>query len=196
MNTQKVLGVIVAAYLLVTAYSISTYQPEPVKVAAPVAVKRTPVKAMPVREVVKVNAEQFKCLATNIYFESRNQKTDKAMAAVGYTVLNRVAAKSYPNSICGVVYQGRKTANGGYVRHKCQFSWVCDGASDVPSNRNKIETRAWIRAQSIAMRVMLGTIKNPVGNSTMYHADYVSPYWKHSYRMVAQIEDHIFYDKG
>lgn len=195
MNTNNVLGVIIAGCLMVIAYSIvkdttaTSTLPKPL----PETVTYTPVKAMPIRERVAINQKQFDCLATNLYFEARNQKTDKAMAAVGYTVLNRVASKSYPDTVCDVVYQGRKTASGNYIRHKCQFSWVCDGAPDVPSNRNKIEVAAWNRAKTVATKVLTGTIKNPVGNSTMYHATYVSPYWKRAYVVVAQIEDHIFY---
>jgi len=198
MNTNNVLGVIIAGCLMVIAYSIvkdttaTSTLPQPL----PETVTYTPVKAMPIRERVAINQKQFDCLATNLYFEARNQKTDKAMAAVGYTVLNRVASKTYPDTVCDVVYQGRKTASGNYIRHKCQFSWVCDGAPDVPSNRNSIEIAAWNRAKTVATKVLTGTIKNPVGNSTMYHATYVSPYWKRAYVVVAQIEDHIFYKKA
>lgn len=197
MNTNKVLGVIVAGCLMVIAGAIfndtySTKLPKPL----PETVKYTPVKDMPVRERIAIKQKQFDCLATNLYFEARNQKTDKAMAAVGYTVLNRVASKSYPDSVCDVVYQGRKAKSGGYIRHKCQFSWVCDGAPDIPSDRNKIEIAAWNRAKNVALKVLQGTIHNPVGNATMYHATYVSPYWKRAYIMVAQIEDHIFYEKA
>lgn len=200
MNINKVLGVIVAGCLMVTAFSIVDYTKSINKTKVQPEVKTivmyVPVSKMPVRETVKINQKQLDCLAVNLYFEARNQKTDTAMAAVGYTVLNRVASKGYPNSVCGVVYQGRKLANGNYVRHKCQFSWVCDGAPDVPSNKNKIEIEAWLRAREVAMQVLKGTIDNPVGNATMYHATYVNPYWRKAYSMVAKIEDHIFYEKA
>lgn len=199
MNINKVLGVIVAGCLTVTACSIVDYtksintkvQPE-----VKTVVTHVPVSEMPVRETVEIDQKQLDCLAVNLYFEAGNQKTDAALAAVGYTVLNRVASKDYPNSVCDVVYQGRKLANGNYVRHKCQFSWVCDGAPDVPPMGNKIGMEAWLRAREVALQVLKGTIDNPVGNATMYHATYVTPYWRKAYIEVAKIEDHIFYEKA
>lgn len=139
-----------------------------------------------------VDVTDLDCMAKNLYFEAGNQKSDKAMIAVGYTVINRVNSKQYPNNVCGVVYQGRKTASGNYVRNKCQFSWVCDGKRDVPSNKH-VERKAWVRAQRIALAVLTKKAKNPIGKATMYHANYVSPYWASAFVKVAKIESHIFY---
>jgi spore germination cell wall hydrolase CwlJ-like protein len=36
---------------------------------------------------------------------------------------------------------------------------------------------------------------NPVGQSTMYHANYVNPSWAKSFDKVAVIEEHVFYAK-
>ena len=135
-------------------------------------------------------------MALNMYFEARNQDTIEAMAAVGFTVLNRVATSRYPNTICGVVYQGQRDSNGNYVRNRCQFSWVCDGKADVPNMRHTVEAKAWEKANAVAIQVITGAIDNPVGNATMYHATYVRPYWAESYSLVAQVEDHIFYEKA
>jgi len=141
-----------------------------------------------------IDSHEMECMVKNIYFEARNQKTDEAMAAVGYTVLNRVHHPKYPNTVCSVVYQGQKRS-GEYVRHRCQFSWVCDGKPSRAVLGNIVERQAWERAEQIALAVFHRTIDNPIGKSTMYHATYVSPYWKHAYEHVAQIEDHIFYQK-
>lgn len=154
-----------------------------------------PLEVPPVEKVVEVDSEELNCMALNMYFEARNQETVEAMAAVGYTVLNRVASNRYPDSICNVVFQGRRTDDGGYVRNKCQFSWVCDGLPDTPKVKHPVEFEAWNRAQEIAIQVLRGEIDNPVGNATMYHATYVRPYWMRAYSMVAQVEDHIFYEK-
>lgn len=202
MKCNNALGVIVAGCLMVIAFAVVT-NPEnrsgmlvratTLHVAS---VTYTPVEPMPVREVVKVDDQQLECMALNIYFEARNQDTDKAMAAVGFTVLNRVATHTYPNTICDVVYQGQRDSNGNYVRNRCQFSWVCDGKGDVPNMHHPIEAKAWGRAISVAIQVMTGAIANPVGNATMYHATYVLPYWVRSYSLVAQVEGHVFYEKA
>jgi spore germination cell wall hydrolase CwlJ-like protein len=56
-------------------------------------------------------------------------------------VLNRVRHPSYPNSVCGVVYQGSHRRTG------CQFTFTCDG-----SIRPYVEPGAWARASQIAAR--------------------------------------------
>lgn len=202
MNTQKVLGTIVTGCVFFIAVATltesvsNTIHRSPTINLPQVATKYTAVQGMPVAEVVEVDSEQLNCMALNMYFEARNQYSEEAMAAVGYTVMNRVASKRYPSTVCNVVFQGMRDGSGGYIRHKCQFSWVCDGVADRPITNHPGERKAWERAQRIAIRVMQGTVDNPVGNATMYHATYVSPYWKKAYLEVAQVEDHIFYERG
>jgi N-acetylmuramoyl-L-alanine amidase len=79
--------------------------------------------------------------------------------------------------------------------HKCQFSWYCDGKSDkIPDN--VIAQRAWIDAMIVAEVVLLDWARekrSPVSAATMYHANYVNPYWASSYNKVTRIDDHIFY---
>ena len=45
------------------------------------------------------------CLAQNVYFEARNQPLAGQMAVISVTV-NRVNDGRFPNTICGVVYEG------------------------------------------------------------------------------------------
>lgn len=202
MKCNNALGAIVAGCLMVIAFAIATNPQTRGEIytrALPLPADEviyTPVEDMPVREVVEVDERQLECMALNMYFEARNQDTTEAMAAVGYTVLNRVATSRYPNTICGVVYQGQRDGNGNYIRNRCQFSWVCDGKADVPNVRHPGEVEAWEKANEVALQVMTGAIDNPVGNATMYHATYVRPYWAKSYSLVAQVEDHIFYEKA
>jgi spore germination cell wall hydrolase CwlJ-like protein len=51
------------------------------------------------------------CLARAMYFES-NRSSDDGMLAVGTVVMNRVADKAYPRSVCGVVGQKNQFAPG------------------------------------------------------------------------------------
>jgi spore germination cell wall hydrolase CwlJ-like protein len=142
-----------------------------------------------------VDVEELNCMTKNLYFEAGNQKTDTAMVAVGYTVINRVKSKNYPSNVCGVVYQGHKTASGNFVKNKCQFSWVCDGKRDEPKN-NYAERKAYERAKRIALEVLTNRAKNPIGNATLYHATYVTPYWAKVSKRVRKIESHIFYSNA
>ena len=135
------------------------------------------------------------CLAQNIFFEARNQST-LGQVSVAWVTLNRMESERFPNTICGVVRQGRQDANGNMIRNQCQFSWYCDGKSDRIPN-NVIAQRAWEDAQLVADVVLLDWARqelSPVENAKFYHAEYVTPYWADEFTVVAQIDSHIFYE--
>lgn len=128
------------------------------------------------------------CLAQNIYYEARgSNRADRI--AVADVVLNRVRDSRYPNTICEVVQQGRKNADGSMRRNQCQFSWYCDGKSDWPTDMD-----AWVDAQQIAYNMV--THRDGRGiteGATHYHADYVQPRWARDLQMIGRIGVHIFY---
>ena len=123
-----------------------------------------------------------RCLAAGIYFEARGESV-KGQAAVAQVILNRVRNPTYPNTVCGVVYQ-----NDNW-RNRCQFSFACDGIRDrVRSPKH------WDMAEEIALATTAGKIwLDEVGSSTHYHATYVRPPWAKRMRKVGQIGLHIFY---
>jgi spore germination cell wall hydrolase CwlJ-like protein len=124
-----------------------------------------------------------RCLSTAIYFEARGEPK-RGQVAVAQVILNRVRSPLFPETICGVVYQGQ-------MRKGCQFSFTCDGLTDNP--RNKVQ---WSLAQELAKEVMSGDQWLPeVGYSTFYHANYVKPRWARHMRKVDKIGRHIFYKK-
>jgi hypothetical protein len=123
-----------------------------------------------------------RCLAQGIYFEARGEP-DEGQAAVAQVILNRVRNPAYPKSICGVVYQNEKW------RNRCQFSFACDGRPE-----NITERDAWAKAQKIASDVTSGKIwVTEVGDSTHYHAGYVSPRWDRRMTVMDRLGQHIFY---
>jgi spore germination cell wall hydrolase CwlJ-like protein len=127
------------------------------------------------------SAEQ-ECLARGIYFEARGE-TVKGQAAVGQVMLNRVRNPTYPNSICGVVYQNQSW------RNRCQFSFACDGIRDAITEPYRYQV-----AKEVAMAVTSGRIYLPeVGSSTHYHATYVNPRWAKTMEKMKKIGLHIFY---
>ena len=131
---------------------------------------------------------QHWCLAQNIYYESRGSNLAD-MAAVSDVVLNRVKDTRYPNTICGVVQQGKKNADGRMKRNACQFSWYCDGKSDWPKQGD-----AWFKAQMIAYQIIEdGKFRGITEGATHYHADYVKPRWASSLQLIGRIGEHIFY---
>lgn len=140
------------------------------------------------------NSEQ-KCLADNIYFEARNQSA-KGMIGVALTTRNRVLDSRYPHSYCEVVQQGPtkpswKDINTAIpIRHRCQFSWYCDGKSDdIPY----YDLDVYEFARTIAFKIYHGHIDDFTDGATHYHATYVTPGWAETKTMTIVIEDHIFY---
>lgn len=130
--------------------------------------------------------QERRCLATGLYFEARGEQYAGQMA-VAEVILNRVSSPDYPNTICGVVYQGAHRRTG------CQFSFTCDGESDRPR-----DAVAWAKSQRLASLYTMGQVEEPVlaDNTTHYHADYVDPVWASQLHKVAKIGRHIFYSRG
>ena len=126
-------------------------------------------------------ARALDCLAAAIYYEARFESLD-GQRAVAQVVLNRVRHPAYPNSVCGVVFQGSNRTTG------CQFTFTCDGAMGRPP-----EATDWARARQIAEAALSGYVMKGVGNATHYHANYVAPYWSPSLMKVATVGAHIFY---
>ena len=125
---------------------------------------------------------EVRCLALNIYFEARSEP-EKGQRAVAHVVMNRVAHPRYPGSACEVVQQG-----GERIRHRCQFSWWCDGLSDKPVNK-----QAWNKSLRLAQEVYFGLLEDTTDGALWYHAVYVKPYWSEILLQGAKIGQHIFY---
>ena len=133
--------------------------------------------------------EALMCLALNVYHESKNQSLI-GQIAVAQVTMNRVYDERYPNNICDVVKQGLtyKWNPSIPIRNKCQFSWYCDGKSDVPN-----DNLAWETALMVSNGVYYGNLDDFVEGATHYHAYYVNPSWASSKTYITRIDDHIFY---
>ena len=131
----------------------------------------------------------YHCLASNIYWEARNQSTHGKLA-VAQVTLNRVENSKYPNTVCGVVTQTRYYPSGRIDLHSCQFSWYCDGLKDEP-----VETWGFSYEQSfnLAVNFLEKRPEDVTDGSTHYHSIKVNPYWSTGLRKTTQIEEHIFY---
>lgn len=122
------------------------------------------------------------CLADAIYYEA-GFEPDDGQRAVAQVVLNRVRDPNFPNTVCGVVYQGWQRKSG------CQFSFACDGS--VTRRPPGVEQRE--HARRLAEDALNGYVVTAVGSATHYHTDYVDPSWAPTLVEVAEIGQHIFY---
>jgi len=129
--------------------------------------------------------ESLACLAMAIYFEARSEPI-AGQLAVAQVILNCTASSRFPDTPCEVVKQG-PLRNGQPVRHKCQFSFWCDGKKETVRNHN-----AWQTAEEVARAAMIAPIDITEG-ATFYHTPDVSPAWRHTKDLTIQIGQHVFY---
>ena len=123
----------------------------------------------------------LQCMTKAIYYEAASE-SDAGQRAVAQVVLNRVAHPAYPNTVCGVVFQGSQRSTG------CQFSFTCDGSLARQPSR-----RFWERARTVANKAIAGAVYRPVGLATHYHTVQIHPYWADSLDHVGTIGAHRFY---
>jgi len=129
-------------------------------------------------------AKELRCLALNVYFEARGEKTE-GQFAVALVTMNRTKSRHYPSSVCGVVWQKR------------QFSWTHDGKSDRPT-----DMRAWELARKIAQVTYLGysrlsarsrkALDLTKGALHFYAPRLAAPYWAEAHSVTRIIGGHVF----
>lgn len=140
-------------------------------------------------ELVKKDSE-LRCMAMNIYHEARGENT-AGKFAVADVVLNRVESSRFPNTVCDVVHQGVLDSNGNPVKHKCQFSWWCDGRSDKTT-----DTEAWIDSKRVAYEMLIDRrFRGITEGSDHYHVADMNkkPFWITAFNEIGNIGDHTFY---
>jgi len=120
--------------------------------------------------------EQFQCLASAVYFESRGEPLEGQLA-VAEVILNRVASGRFRSTVCDVVTQ------------PSQFSFVRGGRIPEPNRASA----AWSRSVAIA-RIAMDNLHDVTGDDSLFfHAAYVRPSWGRSSARIARIGNHIFY---
>jgi len=160
---------------------------------------------------------EVQCLAENIYFEARAESFS-GKAAVGNVTRNRVLDKRWPSTYCDVVTQGPvreswKTKQHADLpdservyyprKHRCQFSWYCDGQADVIwANYEKTgqtiegNARAWREAVEVAIYILeVGTmsIKDNTNGAVYYYAhNLVYPNWADTKTFIGTLGNHTF----
>lgn len=124
------------------------------------------------------SSNELYCLAEAIYFESKHE-SKRGQEAVGHVVVNRSRSKKFPQTICGVINQKYKTT--------CQFSYKCDGRSDVPKNRTEFNS-----AMRIAEIILAGKRDTTFG-AVYFHNMTVRPIWAKASKLTITIGKHKFY---
>ena len=123
------------------------------------------------------------CLARNIYFEARGEG-HIGMKAVANVVINRVRHPRFPNTVCGVVFQGVRPNS-----RACQFSWACDGVNRTVNTRSEV----WNQSVQIANRALAGKKPDVTRGALYFHNSTVRPRWAAANRFTVRIGGHYFY---
>ena len=116
------------------------------------------------------------CLALNIYHEARGESHDGQVAVAAVT-LNRMQSASYPDTVCGVVWQPR------------QFSGTRQSVRHI---RRDPLARASVLA--VAEQAYATPRELPLKGATHFHANQVTPDWSHQLHLVGEIGNHLFYE--
>lgn len=114
------------------------------------------------------------CLVVNIYHEARGEPL-KGQIAVANVVMNRVASKHYPDTVCAVVFQRK------------QFSWT------LSPSKVKALVPFDFQIYTVAAQALAGTLVDYSGGSTHFHTTAINPYWASSKTYVTTIGNHRFY---
>jgi len=162
---------------------------------------------------MKIDQQELWCLSQNIYFEARAESYSGKQAVANVT-RNRLKSEAHPNTYCGVVKEGPvreswktkqdktldKSERIYYPRkHRCQFSWWCDGEKDTIwvqyMNGTTIDSNmsAWRDAVHIALDTMSNHLYDNTGGATYYYAhNIVYPSWAKVYDVTEVIGNHTF----
>ena len=129
----------------------------------------------------QLSASALDCMTAAIYYEAGYEPIT-GQRAVAQVILNRVRHPAFPDTVCGVVFQGSDRSTG------CQFTFTCDGAL-----ARRPAPGPWLRARAIASAALAGFVETSVGHATHYHASYVLPAWAPHLTKLTTIGSHIFY---
>ena len=125
---------------------------------------------------ILLTQEDIECLAKNIYYEAKFEPYIGKIA-VAQVTFNRVLDGRWGDTICKVVYA-----------HK-QFSWTLKSRLRNRTPRGE----RWDNVLHVARLFQHGVRVRGFENVKWYHAEYVSPQWRHDYNKVNKYGLHIFY---
>ena len=145
--------------------------------------------------------KDVQCLATNIYHEARGESTIGQMA-VALVTINRAKSSIFPYfingklatkkerlnaSICDVVYDSKRDRRGKVVLNKCQFSWYCDGKSDVIKNK-----KVYNKILHLSRNVLTNYYNWDYTNGSVYYNTTAIKRGK-GFTKTVKIQNHVFY---
>jgi spore germination cell wall hydrolase CwlJ-like protein len=110
--------------------------------------------------------------------------------AVALVILQRTKDSRYPNDVCSVIAQNE------HMFGSCQFSYRCDGKSEVIRKDNNPAYNIAVSVSQCVLEGECGLLG--ISQATLYHAcdgpNAVSPDWdKKKLRTMGKLQNHCFY---
>lgn len=132
-----------------------------------------------------LSQREIDCLSKNVYFEARGEDEVSKISVINVT-MNRVESEEFPDSICEVVHQGVKDDSGNPILYGCQFTWFCDGKSDLIRNQEVYD-------EIIELVEEASDLRDRTKGALFYHNVTSHPDWASHMTRTTRIGDHIFY---
>ena len=120
------------------------------------------------------------CLARTVYWEAKGEEV-AAMEAVANVVMNRLASDDFPDTVCGVVTQGKDEG-------PCQFSWWCDGNPLDVEEPDRYELTL-----EVARRALNQELGDRTDGALFFHGQGSTPDWAAAFVETATVGEHVFY---
>lgn len=131
-----------------------------------------------------MEAALLMCLSMVVYFEARGEPFS-GQVAVAQVAMNRIDTdrdESEGSDPCQGYLKDKP-------RHKCTFSFYCDGVAEVIDDAS-----AWRRSRVIATLVSNGALtRKRYLVATHYHRTDINPWWSGSLDKIGVIGYHVFY---
>lgn len=182
MTKTDVILVTLSSILLLTLYSEVKQQVEEEEQKAIVASVKLKNHSPYIQKRTSIDytRHDIECLARNVYFEARGEKT-VGQFAVAQVTINRVLAKRWGKSVCKVVYANK------------QFSWTTQEKLKSVTLKGK----DWETAKLVAKASLeKGVRVKDLDKALFYHADFVNPRWRDDKSRIKEIGAHIFYTQA
>lgn len=137
-------------------------------------------------------SEALLCMTLNVYFEARSEPVEGQMA-VALVTLNR--AKIKKQKICDVILEPKQFSWLNEYQHVLGFSHEGDILVLRNIAKNIVsDLESWKVALGVAKKALGRRVVDDITDGALfYHADYVSPKWRHSLEKTTEIGTHIFY---
>jgi hypothetical protein len=127
------------------------------------------------RHRLTLGHDDFRCLAYNIYYESRGEPRSGKIAVAEVT-WNRVRSQRWGKTVCQVVFADR------------QFSWTND-LSQIRYPHGP----EWTASKAAALAFLHGDRVAQLGRPDHYHTVRVSPTWDRRMRVKGRVGQHVFF---